>query len=139
MNKKKSRNTGERPQLAMTPMIDVVFQLLIFFLVTLKPEDILSHLDVTRPQPDPTATEMDIDLLTVTVYNHQKMGGEGYAIHGNRVSIAELERQLAKVANVSKTVSVLVRCTSDSPHSNLVKVLDICAKLRLAKISVFSM
>jgi biopolymer transport protein ExbD len=37
----RKRNKGETPKLDMTPMIDVVFQLLIFFVVTLKQEDIL--------------------------------------------------------------------------------------------------
>jgi len=51
--KRKGRNKGDAAKLEMTPMIDVVFQLLIFFIVTLKQEDILSHLDVSRPAPDP--------------------------------------------------------------------------------------
>ena len=32
----RKQNKGESPKLDMTPMIDVVFQLLIFFVVTLK-------------------------------------------------------------------------------------------------------
>ena len=36
-------------------MIDVVFQLLIFFVVTLKQEDILAKLMASRPAPDPNA------------------------------------------------------------------------------------
>jgi biopolymer transport protein ExbD len=35
----RKRNKGESPKLDMTPMIDVVFQLLIFFVVTLKQEE----------------------------------------------------------------------------------------------------
>ena len=44
----KVKKTREDPKLEMTPMIDVVFQLLIFFIVTLQQEDILAHLDVLR-------------------------------------------------------------------------------------------
>ena len=36
----------------MTPMIDVVFQLLIYFVVTIKPVDVSAHLDVFRPAAD---------------------------------------------------------------------------------------
>ena len=86
--KKGERNMGEAAKLEMTPMIDVVFQLLIFFIVTLKVEDIYSHLDVSRPAPDPKAKpeEKVDDLLTVTIYNHKKLGGEGFSINGKRAS-----------------------------------------------------
>ena len=49
------RRAFEETKLDMTPMIDCVFQLLIFFLVTMKFEDIIAHLDVYRPSPDPNA------------------------------------------------------------------------------------
>ena len=39
----------------MTPMIDVVFQLLIYFIVTIKPIDVVTNLDVFRPAPDKSA------------------------------------------------------------------------------------
>jgi biopolymer transport protein ExbD len=52
----------------MTPMIDVVFQLLIFFVVTLKQEDILSKLSAARPAPDPNANpQKQPDPTTIIV------------------------------------------------------------------------
>jgi biopolymer transport protein ExbD len=138
--KTKKRRRTEGAQLEMTPMIDVVFQLLIFFLVTLKQEDILSHLDVSRPAPDPNAKpEEQVDLLTIQVYNHKALGGEGIVLKGRKVSRRELERQLTRLASYSKNLSVVIKCTADSPHGNLVKVLDVCAKAGLENLSVFSM
>jgi hypothetical protein len=40
---------------------------------------------------------------------------------------------------MSKKVSVVIQCTSDSPHNNLIKVLNACAKAELKNISVFSL
>jgi biopolymer transport protein ExbD len=137
MAKKSSRDAlGQDPvKIEMTPMIDVVFQLLIFFIFTLKPEDIFSHLDISRPSPDPNSKpeEQIQDLLTVMVYK------DGYVLQGRRVSLTELDRQLTRMAGFSKKMSVVVKCTLDSPHSHLMKFLDICSKLRLTNISVFSM
>ena len=45
----------ENPKADMTPMIDVVFQLMIFFLVTIKQEDIFSKLNANRPAPNSSA------------------------------------------------------------------------------------
>lgn len=135
------RRKGETPALEMTPMIDVVFQLLIFFIVTIKQQDILAQLEVSRPAPDsrpPPDKKID-DLLEIMVYNHKKLGGEGFALRGRQVSIRELDRQFQRLAQYDQKVSVIVKCTGDSPHANLVKLLDICAKSGLKNIAVFSM
>ena len=133
--RKRARAEGEPAKLEMTPMIDVVFQLLIFFLVTLKQEDILSHLDVARPAPDPNAKpeEQVQDLLTIVIDN------KGFALRGRRIDRAQLERHLGRLASYSKTISVIIKCTGDSPHKYLVEVLDVCAKEGLKNLSVFSM
>ena len=132
---KRERNKGENVKLEMTPMIDVVFQLLIFFVVTLKQEDILSHLDVSRPAPDPNAKpeEQIKDLLQIEVYER------GFVMKGRRVGLPELDRQLTRLAGYSKNVSVIIKCTPDSPHANLVQLLDVCAKAGLKNLSVFSL
>jgi len=135
VKRRRSRQKGEAARLEMTPMIDVVFQLLIFFIVTLKQEDILSHLDVSRPAPDPDAKpeKRFDDLLTITIYR------DGYVLRGRRVSRKTLERHLTRLASYSKNITVIIRCTADSPHAALVRVLDICAKVDLKNISVFSL
>lgn len=131
--KRKERKPIENPQLNMTPMIDVVFQLMIFFLVTLKQNDILSHLDVNRPAAVTSPAPPDPDLLTILVYN------DGFVLRGRRVDLKELDRQLSRIASFDKTVSVIIKCTGDSPHAFLVQLLDLCAKSKLTNLSVFSM
>jgi biopolymer transport protein ExbD len=137
--KRKGRNKGEAAKLEMTPMIDVVFQLLIFFIVTLKEEDILSHLDVSRPAPDPNATpeEQVDDLLTIEV------GRQAWVLNGRpyagTAGLAALDRSLTRIASFSRGTSVIIKCTGDSPHSRLVQLLNICAREQLTNISVFSM
>lgn len=133
--RERKRKSGENPALEMTPMIDVVFQLLIFFIVTLKQEDILSHLDISRPAPDPnTVPEEQVqDLLNILVHK------QGYVLQGKRVAITELDRQLSRLSKMSSSVSVVIKCTGDSPHSYLIRLLDVCAKANLKNISVFSM
>ena len=131
----------DNPQLEMTPMIDVIFLLLIFFIVTLKQEDILAHLDVSRPAPDPDQKKEEVieDLLQIMVYNQRQFGGQGFALQGKQVSLATIEKHLVRLASFSTSVSVIIKCTGDSSHSNLVRLLDVCAKAGLTNISVFSM
>jgi len=139
--KRDTKKPVENPKLEMTPMIDVVFQLLIFFIVTLKQEDILSHLDVSRPAPDQTVNqdEQIDDMLQITVYNERRLGGHGVSVQGRQISLDTLEKRLERLASISRRLSIIVKCTGDSYHSNLVKVLDLCSKVGLENISVFSM
>lgn len=130
---RKGLNAGEA-KAEMTPMIDVVFQLLIFFVVTLKQEDILSRLMASRPAPDKNAKkEEQPDLINIEICRW------GFIVKGRQVSLAELDRQMKNYAAMSKTANVLLRCTGDSPHEYLVEALDICAKHQMTNLSIFSM
>ena len=139
MARERKRNKGDAAKLEMTPMIDVVFQLLIFFIVTIKEKDILSHLDVSRPAPDPTRVpeEKVDDLLTIQI------GKEGWVLNGRpyigRSGLAALDKQLTRIASFSKSTSVIIKCTGESPHSFLVRVLNILSREGMTSISVFSL
>ena len=137
--KKRKRKQGEQPKLEMTPMIDVVFQLLIFFIVTLKQEDILAHLDVNRPAPDSKPPPEKVNLLEIMVYDERKLGGEGYAIQGKKVSLRIIDRRLKRLARFSPNMSVIIKCEGSSRHVNLVKLLNVCADAGLNNLSVFSL
>jgi biopolymer transport protein ExbD len=123
---------GEQPKLDMTPMIDVVFQLLIFFVVALKQDDILAQLTAARPECG-TTHEKPIELINITV------GAKGFALNGCPVRQAELDRQVGHFAEFSKKATVVIRCAGDSPHAFLVQALDICNKHQMSNLSVFSM
>jgi biopolymer transport protein ExbD len=126
------KECGEQPKLDMTPMIDVVFQLLIFFVVALKQEDILSGLTACRPSCN-DGIEHPVELINITV------GARGFALNGASIPQVELERRIAQLSEISKTASVIIRCSADSPHGLLVQALDICSKHKMANLSVFSM
>ncbi len=129
-----ARAKGEEPKLDMTPMIDCVFQLLIFFIISLKPEDVIAHLDVNRPQSDAAAPQnQKTDLLQIGVYEN------GYTLNDRQVSYGSLEKMMARLADVSKTQTVVIKCALESPHRMLVEVLDLCSKLGLKNLSVMSM
>ena len=130
----RKKNKGEAAKLEMTPMIDVVFQLLIFFIVTLKQQDILAHLDVFRPEPDSKPPPEEIkDTLEVMISR------DGYWMNGTLIPYSTLARRIGKIARYSKEMPVIIKCTPDSPHKYLIKTLDACSKAKLTKISVFTM
>ena len=130
------RSKMEEVKLDMTPMIDCVFQLLIFFLVTMKFEDIIAHLDVYRPSPDPNAPppkEKVDEMVTIGVF------ADGFTINDRPMGLDALDRMLNKLAGYSRTQTILIKCAPDSPHERLVQLLDLCAKNKLENLSVLSM
>ena len=132
--KKKDRNAGGEAKLEMTPMIDVVFQLMIFFVVTIKQEDIYSKLNANRPAPNQASssesndTQIKIDI-----------GYSGLIFNGRGVRMNELRSNLKQLSATSKNATVLIRCTMDSPHGRLVDVLDACNQYGMRNLSIFSM
>ena len=81
--KQKKKNKGDEATLEMTPMIDVVFQLLIFFIVTLNQPDILSQLEALRPAPNPSPTEVVDPPTSITIKGFAKHPGLGAYMFGN--------------------------------------------------------
>ena len=132
---KRRENRGENPKLDMTPMIDVVFQLLIFFVVTLKQEDILSRLDAARPAPntDERVKDLQQELINVIV------APQGFIFNGRPMRLEELDRSIERLSGYSKTAMVIIKCTSDSPHAYLIQALDVCNKYGMTNLSIFSM
>ena len=115
-------------------MIDVVFQLMIFFVVTIKQEDIYSKLNANRPAPNQASssesndTQIKIDI-----------GYSGLIFNGRGVRMNELRSNLKQLSATSKNATVLIRCTMDSPHGRLVDVLDACNQYGMRNLSIFSM
>ena len=138
-----ARRPQEDPALDMTPMIDVVFELIIFFVVTIKSEDVFSKLNVNRPSPN-TSSSAPSDDITVTIEIGPAQAGAKRAdgtimFNKRKVGRAELNKNLADIARTSTKTPIIVKCTATSPHKALVDVLDTCYANKLYSVSVFSL
>lgn len=136
-----ARKPQENPKAEMTPMIDVVFQLMIFFVVTIKQEDIFSKLNCNRPAPSTgPATAKDDITFEIEIGRRYDNSPNGVILYKKReVKRTELNTLLKDIARVSKKTPIIIRCAEDSPHKALVDVLDICYGNELFSVSVFTM
>jgi biopolymer transport protein ExbD len=134
--RKSTRKVQENPQLEMTSMIDVVFQLLIFFIVSIKPEDVLAHLDISRPAPDSEQREEQIEEMIEVIIGHLHTG---FSMNGRVMTLEEIETRMRQVASVDRSTPIIIKCSEESRHRRLVEFLDICAKYKLNNLSVFTM
>jgi len=134
MKRKRRQREEAEMEVSMTPMIDVVFQLLIYFLVTFTTPDVLAHLHISRPAPDASQTEQRTPpkMIRVNIYV------DGFSLNGRAVSRRELTSILNRLASFSTSQTVLITCSGSSAHAKLVDVLDVCAGAGLNKLSVVS-
>ena len=135
-----ARKPQENPALDMTPMIDVVFELIIFFVVTIKQEDVFSKLNANRPAPASGASSSNESDTTVTIQIGRGHDANGVLVYNNReVRRSELDQNLREVARTSKKTPIIIKCAEDSPHKALVDALDICYRNQLFSVSIFTM
>ena len=140
---KKGKNKGEEATLEMTPMIDVVFQLLIFFIVTLNQPDILSQFDALRPAAQ-ESREVQDPPASITIKGFPSHPGLGAYFFGNdqnrrTVTLDQLRGVASQMAKVNRNQNVVVNCTDTAPHGCLVRVLDLLSDAGLRSVSVFSL
>ena len=134
-----ARKAQENPALDMTPMIDVVLELIIFFVVTIKQEDLFTKLNANRPAPATGSSSSESDT-TVTIEIGRGRDANGVIVYNKReMRRQELDQNLKEVARTSKKTPIIVKCTEDSPHKALVDVLDICYRNQLFSVSIFTL
>ena len=131
MARTRKRQDLKIEELNMTPMIDVVFQLMIYFVLTFEVPKAFSSLSVYRPAgrgpggPPPA-------IRIVVAHN-------AYSYNDTRTDLSGLSDVLVQLADIDKTQNIVIQCTMDSIQQELVSVLDICARAGLQKISVLTL
>ena len=121
-------------ELNLVAMIDVAFQLLSFFLVTLSPVAVMADLAVMRPRAVDIVNRSQPlpPLIRITVFP------DGYTLNERLVDAEQLESQLRRLVGIDMTQGVHIQCQNESTHGRLVNVLDLCAKLKLVNLFVVS-
>ncbi len=133
---KKKQAKGGAAELEMTPMIDMVFQLLIYFIVTMRPMDVSAHLDVFSPSAPPrTEEEIPPPPQMIRIMIHS----DGYVVNERSVSTERMRVVLERLAAASTEQTIMIHAATDSRHSQLVEVLDNCARVGLSNLSIVTM
>ena len=115
----------EADQLDLTPMIDVVFQLLIFFMVTAV-FAITPGLDIKLPEAD-TAQAPDKENLFIVVDQDGNM-----KLNHKTVTFANLKDELvSKRAILDNTTAIIIQGDERATHGQIVNIMDIAREVGL--------
>ena len=111
----------------MTPMIDVVFLLIIFFLVSshLAKQENQIELNLPVASSSDDDTNQDVPRVTVNVKEDGSMWVRGRVIERNKLrSILESAAQKEQ----SKSIEVRIRGSRKAPYSSVEPIMVACAK-----------
>jgi len=129
----KLRHTGSTSTLSLTPLIDVVFLILIFFLVTSEFEDEEKRLDIVLPSAT-SAVPMTGKPREITVDIDQQ--GSVF-LSGQPTSLDELNKLLEVAAATNPTnQSVVIRADRATAFQPVVDVMNICNQTGISDYSV---
>ena len=121
------------PSLNLTPLLDVVFNLIFFFILatTIKQSEAFisvalpesSQAQVSEPRPSTTV------IITVTGENAIMLDGEAQTAE-------QLEESLRERGKSQAIENVVIRGDAKAYHETIIEVLDACAAARLYKVAV---
>jgi len=123
---------GRRGQLVLelTPLVDVIFQLLIFFLLTAtfvkNP-----NFEINLPKASSKLTTNVKKDLTVVVTSDGR-----YKYESEEVEEDELEGIFEKEFENNPNAIILIRADTDSRHGKVVEVMDLAKKVGFTRLGI---
>jgi biopolymer transport protein ExbD len=117
----------------LTPLIDVVFLLLIFFMVSTT-FDKYSKLKVTLPESSASVQQQQQDSVNITIDARGR-----YFVNERQLvnTTAEtLKLALNKTIAGNKEMPVVLRADANTPHHAVVTAMDVISQLGLSKLSI---
>ncbi len=128
-----SSNT-EDPEISLTSLIDVVFLLLIFFMVSTTFEhqavlkvDLPEAKNVSSPEDQPNSFELVIDAKGQFYLNDRQL------VDGKR---STLEAAFIEAAGDDRNIPVILRADAQTPHHFVVTAMDVTAQLGFKRLSI---
>jgi len=130
----RASSNSEDPEISLTSLIDVVFLLLIFFMVSTTFEhqavlkvDLPEAKNVSTPEDQPNSFELVIDAKGQFYLNDRQL------VDGKR---STLEAAFLEAAGNDRNIPVILRADAQTPHHFVVTAMDVTAQLGFKRLSI---
>lgn len=127
MPRPRRKSLYEEQALNMTPLIDCVFLLLIFFMVTTVFKQPYS-LQVVLPEAQ-QAQIVEEKKLVATITQDGRM-----EINRHRVTVDDLEQVLLREKEGTRSLTLVVRTDQETPHKYLLDLFEVAKRVGIEKI-----
>ena len=127
------REPREELELNLTPLIDVVFLLLIFFMVsTTFQKD--SEISLQLPRASDSETDPSQDRIEIVI----NAAGR-YFINDQELinsDVATVQNALYKISGGKRDIPLTIRADAQAPHQSVVTAMDAAGQLGMLKMSI---
>ena len=151
MSRRKKKRAHGGVELNMAAMLDMVFQLLTFFILTFKPAPIEGEIELRMPPPQPV-TRVDgqksgadpnnknlmkgFNTLTISVYPRKDGSIQtmaiGEAAMGNQPALLEARLKSVLTDTATPFEQVIIQIGSGLRYDALMSVIDVCTRQKLS-------
>jgi biopolymer transport protein ExbD len=127
------RQNRELVEVNLTPLIDVVFLLLIFFMVstTFTKEN---HLSIDLPEASAEQQPVATNRLEIIITASGSYSINDKTLINNQLDT--LKRGLVKAANGEKGLPVTITADANTPHQSVVRAMDAAGQTGFVNLSI---
>ena len=133
MNIRRDSRRRDEPTIELTPLIDVVFLLLIFFLITTsfaRDRESAIPIDLAEASEGTSASQGKSFTLSVT-------GQGGVVVDGGEaVSGQDLQQRLQQIHQESPEARVLLRGDKEAAHGRILEILNLVKKTGFTSVDM---
>ncbi len=124
------RRRGTEVAVELTPLIDITFQLLIFFLLTATFQQQSPSFKVKLPKASNRDRARDAKAVVVAISKDGRL-----QVDGKEVDDRELELRLCAAVERGRP-SVNIKADADTPHRFVVRVMDVAKRCKMEKLGI---
>lgn len=121
----------ESETVQMTPLIDIVFITLVFFMMTTVYANLESEVDITLPTSD---SAVQSERMQGEIFINVKEDGS-IVVNERTMELSELQQVLNRVAEYFPGGAVILRADRQVSHGRVIQVMDCCRKADIQQIS----
>ncbi|HAB18433.1 MAG TPA: biopolymer transporter ExbD [Verrucomicrobiota bacterium] len=132
MRKTTRSHHGTLNELNITPLLDLVFVLLVIFIITTP--QLVNNLEMALPSgqlppPNPDAPKPKINRILVTEAGQIFLNDQPF-------TVAELRGALQTLKAADRELAVVVKAEDQTDYQNMIHVLDLLQQLDITKVGL---
>ena len=124
------RKSSEEPRIDLTPMVDVVFLLLIFFMIS---TTFVESPGISIKLPEASSQSIEREPKEFKIYLSRE--GDIY-YHDRKISIAEYKTLLIEHQSNADNTTILVLADQESRHGKVVTLMDLARDAGFVKLAI---
>jgi biopolymer transport protein ExbD len=117
-------------ELNITPLLDLVFVLLVIFIITTP--QMMNNLEMNLPSPKPPPPQKDKPKINRIVVDAR---GQTF-LNDQPVTVVQLRDDLRQLKTDNPEMSVVVKGADEVDYQNMINVLDVLQQLDITKVGL---